>query len=402
MALLELDAALERLNRIAVPSTAPETIALAEARGRILAQDVVAAFDLPSFDNSAVDGYAVRAVDVSAGCVLRVAGTSFAGTPYQGALEAGTAVRIATGGMLPQGADAIAMQEVCEDRQSEVLIREVPEPGVHCRRAGQDVKQGVTVLKAGTRLAAPTLAMATALGTQTVTVRKRLRVAIASTGSELIEWGVPAPGQIFDSNRILLRSALHPYEVEIVDLGILQDEPEATHRILVEAARTADLILTSGGVSVGARDYVRDTIEAMGDVLFWRLALRPGKPLLCGRIDGTPIIGLPGNPVSSFVTFQLVCRPLLLRLAGCPPMPPLRVPVTMAFTHRKPATLREFVRVGVAREGDVLTARPFRSQLSNLVSSLLESDGILDLPTGRDGIAEGEVVDFMPWSGFGV
>jgi molybdopterin molybdotransferase len=398
--LLPLDQALARLDQIVIPNADSETIKLTEALGRTIVGDVIAPFDLPAFDNSAVDGFAVRAADVSAGATLQVVGSSFAGQPFADVLHPGTAVRIATGGAMPPGADAIAMLELCDDRQTSVIIREAPQPGAQCRKAGQDVRVGAIVLPAGTRMTAPTLAMAASLGFETLEVRRRLRVAIASTGSELVENGPRRPGQIYDSNRILLKSVLQPYNVDIVDLGILPDEAEATRIALTKAAQEADLIITSGGVSVGARDYVRDTIETAGEVLFWRLAIKPGKPLLCGRLNGTPLIGVPGNPVSAYVTFQLACRPLLLRLMGAVAKPPLRIPVRLGFTHKKAAALREFARVTIDRDEKGLIAKPFRSQLSNLVSSLLESDGLADLPAGQDTIPEGQIVDFISWSAF--
>ena len=398
--LLALDAALAMLDRIAIPASAIEMVSCNDAMGRVLAEDIVALFDLPGFDNSAVDGFALRADDVNSGDGLQVSGSSFAGEPYGADLQPGMAVRIATGAKIPNGADTIAMQEMCIMRDGRLIVHEAPELGAHIRKAGQDVREGTIVLKAGSRLDGPQLAMIAALGIAKLSVRRRLIVAIASTGTELIEAGTRLPGQIYDSNRILLRSLLQPYNVDIMDLGIIEDCADATRMVLTDAAKRADLIITSGGVSVGTRDYVRDTIEQAGDILFWRLAIKPGKPLLCGHIGGTPIMGVPGNPVSTFVTFQLACRPLLRRLMGIAPRPPLRIPLRMGFTHRKSPALREFARVSLGYDELGLFVKPFRSQLSNLVSSLLESDGVVDLAAGFDEVKEGQMVDFLPWSGF--
>ncbi len=398
--LLPLDAALAILEATAPARNTTELLPLHDALGRVLARPVVSDMDLPPFDNSAVDGYAVRAADAVAGASLRIVGESFAGSPWTGTLQSGEAVQVATGAVVPAGADAAVMQEVCERTGGNVVIGDAAIAGANCRKAGQDLPAGATVLKAGRALCAPEISVMAALGLHEAPVRSLLKVAIASTGSELIEAGSLQRGQIYDSNRFLIRGLLSRYPVEVVDLGILPDDKEEIRRRLLRAANEAHLIVTSGGISVGVRDYVRDTIEEDGLKLFWRLAIKPGKPLLYGALAGTPILALPGNPVSSYVTFQLACRPLLHRLTGMQGATPQRVPVRSGFAYRKSAVLREFVRVTVKPEGDGLIATPFRSQLSNLISSLLESDGLLDLPAGRDSFEPGEIHGFLPWSSF--
>jgi molybdopterin molybdotransferase len=398
--LLALDDALTLLAGIAPVRGDSERVALGGALGRVLAEPAIAPGDIPAFDNSAVDGYAVMG-RLEQGARFALVGTSSAGEPFRGRLGPGQAIRIATGAVVPDDTDAVVMQEDCKVAGETVTIGIAPALGAHCRRAGQDVTAGTTVLPAGRRLSAADISMLAALGIAHPQVRRNLRVAIASTGTELVEGGSLAPGQIHDSNRPLLKTLLQAYPVEIMDLGILPDDAETTRMRLLDASSEADLILTTGGVSVGARDYVRETVEAEGEVLFWRLAIKPGKPLLLGRLGKTPLLGLPGNPVSTFMTFNLMFRPLAYRLMGSPYPAPLRFPVQSAFAYRKSPHLREFARVTLERNGaGILTAMPFRSQLSNLISSLLDSDGLLDLPVGIEGIAPGDIVDFIPWTSF--
>ena len=396
-ALLDFDAAQARIATIGWPSLGAGTLASAAALGCVLAEPVVSPETLPAFDSSAIDGYALGS---PMGGAWRLVGDSFAGAPHDGEVGTGEAVRIATGGKVPPGTWTIALQEHCTVEEGRVNPSPVPPAQAYIRHAGQDIASGQTLMPAGRRLGAPEIGMLAALGIDTVTARRPLRVALASTGDELKEASSAVRGLIRDSNRPMLQALLGAYPVTVSDLGILPDDRDFTRSALRRAAREADLIVTTGGVSVGLHDHVRETVETDGNVVFWRLAIKPGKPLLLGVLDGTPLLGLPGNPVSACVTFQLFCRPLLLHLLGVAARDPLRIPVRADFAYRKAAALREFVRVSIAREDGALVARPFRNQTSNLLSSLLESDGLLDLPAGIDELPPGGTFDFLPWSGF--
>jgi molybdopterin molybdotransferase len=395
--LLPFDAALALLLETPMAAYSEETVPLSAAQGRVLAKPVISSTALPAFDNSSVDGYALCGEAVE---VLPIVGTSAAGMPWEGTLQPGQAVRILTGAAVPAGADRIAMQEVCHCAGDRLTVSEWPASGACIRRTGQDLAAGAQVLMAGKRLGFPEIGMLAALGSDTVTVRRKPKIVLFSTGSELSDSATLQPGQIRDANRPLLQALLAAWPVEVEDGRVLPDDPECTRDRLLGAAQRADLIITSGGVSVGDHDYIRELVEREGQEIFWRLALRPGKPLLFGTIGGTPLLGLPGNPVSSAVTFHLAARPLLYRLLGMDYKPPLHIPVSAGFTYTKPANLREFIRVTVARDGRNLVAVPFRSQMSNLISSLLESDGLLDLPAGLVSVEAGQAFDFLPWSGF--
>jgi molybdopterin molybdotransferase len=397
--LLSFDKALSLLLATPVVDRGTETVTLAAAQGRILAREITSPENLPQFDNSSVDGYAFCG---EAGDNLKIVGTSAAGIPWEGTLQPGQAIRILTGAALPDGADRIAMQEVCRRDGEQLAVTEWPAMGACIRRSGQDLTAGASVLQPGKRLGFPEIGMLAALGCETVQVRRRPRVILFSTGSELSTAATLAPGQIRDANRPLLQALLAAYPLEVEDGGVLPDDPDLTRDRLLGAAGRGDLILTSGGVSVGDHDYIRELVAREGQEIFWRLALRPGKPLLFGRLAGAPLLGLPGNPVSSAVTFHLAGRPLLYRLLGMQYQPPLHIPVIAGFDYAKPTALREFIRVTVARQGETLVAMPFRSQMSNLISSLLDSDGLLDLPAGLGAVKTGAVFDFLPWSGFTV
>ena len=398
--LLPFDDALALLAETPPVERGSHRIPLAIAQGEILAEATTSAGQLPQFDNSSVDGYALCGEKVDSS--LAVVAEAAAGLPWTGTLQSGQAARIMTGAMLPAGADRITMQEVCRREGDTVQIGEWPLAGACIRRAGQDLAVGATVLAAGQYLGFSQLAMLAALGIEQVNVRQRPRVILFSTGSELTSAASLQPGQIRDANRPLLQALLAAWPVVVEDGGVLPDDPDLTRDRLLGAADRHDLIITTGGVSVGDHDYVRALVENEGQEIFWRLALRPGKPLLFGKLAGTPLLGLPGNPVSAAVTFHLAGHPLLRRLLALPDRPPLRIPAVAGFAYAKPENLREFIRVTVSRAGEQLVAMPFRSQMSNLISSLLESDGLLDLPVGQAAIEPGQVFDFLPWSGFGI
>jgi molybdopterin molybdotransferase len=377
-----------------------ETVPLAEADGRIAAEDLLAAIDLPPFMNSAVDGYAVRFADLAeAGeTVLPVRGRLAAGASAEAVGAAGAAVRIFTGAPMPADADTVFMQEDVRVAGDRVGLPPGLKRGANCRPAGEDLARGAVAIPAGRRLTPQDLALAAAVGLDALPVRRRLRVAIFSTGNELAEPGAPLPpGAIHDSNRILLAALLRRLGAEVSDLGILRDDPAALRARLPEAARAHDLILTSGGVSTGEEDHVKGAVEAAGTLVFWRLAIKPGRPVAMGVIAGTPFIGLPGNPVAVYVTLLFVVRPILARLGGARYAPPLPQPVRAAFPYKKKAGRREYVRVSLRRGDDGITeAVKYPCDGAGVITSLTESDGLLELADDAKGISAGDIVSFYP------
>ncbi|MET7246664.1 gephyrin-like molybdotransferase Glp [Methylobacterium sp. EM32] len=374
-----------------------ETVPLIEADGRIAGADVRAGLDLPPFDNSAVDGYAVRFSDLAAGAetVLPVRGRLPAGAaPGRDAL-AGSALRIFTGAPMPPGADTVFMQEDVRREGDAVALPTGLKPGANRRRAGEDVASGSLVIPAGRRLTPPDLALAAATGHAALAVRRRLRVAVFSTGDELAEPGAPLrPGAIHDSNRVLLVALLRRLGAAVTDLGILRDDPALLPGRLRAAADGHDLILTSGGVSTGEEDHVKAAVEAVGRLVFWRLAIKPGRPVAMGLIGDAAFVGLPGNPVAVYVTLLVVVRPLLARLGGgvldAPPSEPARA----AFRYAKKAGRREYVRVSLRRGADgAVEAVKFPRDGAGILSSLTGSDGLAELPEAVTGVEEGDRVE---------
>mgnify|MGYP005995188759 CR=1 FL=1 len=376
-----------------------ETVPLGLADGRIAAEDVFAGHDLPPFTNAAVDGYAVRFADLNpeAETVLPVGGRLPAGAAA-GAIPAGTAIRIFTGAPMPPGADTVFMQEDVRREGDRVVLPPGLKPGANARPAGEDLASGSLAIPAGRRLRPQDLALAAATGHARITVRRRLRVALFSTGDELTEPGAALrPGAIHDSNRVLLATLLARLGVAVDDLGILRDDPATLPAHLAEAARDHDLILTSGGVSTGEEDHVKAAVEALGALMLWRLAIKPGRPVAAGLVAGTPFVGLPGNPVAVYVTLLFVVRPLLARLGGALHEPPLAWPVRAGLGYRKKAGRREFVRVSLVRgEDGTVEARKFPRDGAGVLTSLSESDGLVELPDDATGIAPGDTLAYYP------
>lgn len=400
--LLPLDDALRIIHETVQPLDGIETVPLDRALGRFLAQPITAARSLPPFDNTAVDGYAFRRADAApAGAArLPLIGESAAGVPFAGPLPPGSAIRISTGAVLPDGADTIAMQEDCRRDGEAIVIDPVPPQGANVRRAGNDIGEGDTALAGGLRLRPQDVALARALGFVDIQVRRKLRVAIAPTGEELREGGADlGAGQIVETNGLMLKQLLDRLPVEATILATLPDDRARTEAALASAAAGHDLILTTGGVSVGDHDHVRPALEALGRVHFWRLAIRPGKPVLFGEIGRASMIGLPGNPVSAMVTFLMVALPAIRALSGAAPRATLGFAVPLAEPVRKPPTLRDFPRARLEWEGGGLRARPYRDQSSNLITSLAWADGLLDLPIGPSEFAAGDVVTYRPFEG---
>ena len=370
------------------------------ANGRVLACDQVSGLNVPSADNTQMDGYAVRAADCASGsATLRVAQRIPAGT-VGAALEAGTAARIFTGALIPEGADAVVMQEQCEAAGDHVTIKHVPQPGEWIRRAGEDIVAGTVILPAGTRLRSQELGLAASVGLARLPVRRRVRVAVFFTGDELAMPGEPlAPGAIYNSNRFTLRGLLENLGCEISDYGIVPDSLQATRATLRAAAAQHDLIITSGGVSVGEEDHIKPAVEAEGRLNMWQIAVKPGKPLAFGEVnrDGGSafFLGLPGNPVSSFITFLLFVRPFLLRLQGVTgAVAPKSIPLRADFDWTKPDRRNEFLR---ARVNDAGGLDLFPNQGSGVLTSTVWADGLIDNPPGQ-AIAKGDIVRFIPFA----
>ena len=400
--LLSIDDVERLIAERVTPVVETETVALREARGRALAGDVVAPIDLPPFDNSAVDGYAARHADVGAKGETKLAITDrlTAGRAAAREIGAGEAIRIFTGAPMPHGADTVFMQEDVRAEGAAVVVPPGLKLGANRRLAGEDVARGSVALRAGRRLQSQDLSMAAALGLQTLNVRRRVRVAIFSTGDEIVEPGAPLPAAgLYDANRALLRGLLVQFGAEVSDLGILRDDPEKLAARLAEAAKGHDLVLTSGGVSTGEADYVRAAIETIGRLVFWRVAIKPGRPVAMGVLRGTAFVGLPGNPVAVFVTFARVVRPLLLRLAGAAPEALIALPVASGFAYRKKKGRREYVRVSLTRRADgMYEAHKHPQDGAGVISSLTATDGLAELADDVTEIAPGQTIGFLPYS----
>ncbi len=395
-----LDEALAELLAHASPLDGGETVDSFEADGRVLLADAVSALQVPPQDNSAMDGYALRCADVAApGALLPVSQRIPAGSVGH-ALQPGTAARIFTGAPVPPGADAVVMQEDCEVvEDGTVRVNAAPQAGQNIRRAGEDIALGATVLAAGTRLTPAALGLAASIGLAQLPVARRPRVALFSTGDELVMPGqVPPaqmkPGSIYNSNRFVLRAMLQRLGCEVTDLGIVPDRLEATVDALRQAAAGHDLILTSGGVSVGEEDHVKPAVQSLGSLDLWLIAMKPGKPFAYGRVGGAHFIGLPGNPVSSLVTFAMLVRPFLLRLQGIHNVAPKTIAATAAFTWPRADKRREFLRVRLNAEGRL---ERYANQGSGVLTSTVWGDGLVDVAPGQT-IAPGDAVRFIPFA----
>ncbi|WP_026597201.1 gephyrin-like molybdotransferase Glp [Methylobacterium sp. 77] len=374
-----------------------EHVPLHEADGRIAAEDVIAGIDIPPFDNSAVDGYAVRYADLASTGETRlsVEGRIAAGESGPEMREAPAAVRIFTGARMPGGADTVFMQEDVALDGTDVILPSGLKCGANRRLAGEDVARGSTVIVAGRRLSPMDLAIAAAIGRSSLAVRRRLRVAVFSTGNELAEPGASlAPGAIHDSNRVMLIAILKRIGAEVSDLGILRDDRTLLAARLAEAASAHDLILTSGGVSTGEEDHVKPAVESVGSLVFWRLGIKPGRPVAMGIVQGTPFVGLPGNPVAVYVTLLFVVRPLLARLGGENFAAPLGIPVRSSFAYRKKVGRREYVRISLRRSADGgLEAVKFPRDGAGVLTSLTDSDGLAALGDDVTRIEPGDMME---------
>lgn len=401
LAPIPLDDALAIIREVVKPVGGDEDLKVADALGRCLAADVIAPRALPPFNNTAVDGYAFRRADVTAtgSASLPLQGESAAGIPFSGTLPQGAAIRISTGAVLPDGADTVAMQEDCRVADGAVTIDPVPAKAANVRFAGGDIRVGDVALEAGHRLRPQDVALLHALGVTTVTVKRRLRIAIASTGTELRETGAELKaGQIIETNAAMLAQSLRNFPADVTVIDPLPDNRALTEAALARAGAEYDLIVTTGGVSVGDHDHVRPALISQGQVHFWRLALRPGKPVLFGQVGGAAMLGLPGNPVSAFVTFMMVALPVVQALLGAPPKPAPGFIVALDSGLTKSPKLREFPRARLIWTDGEPRAELYRDQSSNLLTSLSWADGILDLPTGISELRAGDSVIYRPFA----
>jgi len=408
-----LEEALEQILRAARPLDAVQT-PLLECLGAYLAEDVFADIDIPPFDNSAVDGYAVRSADTAGAgpnspVMLREIAEILAGGAPEAVVTSGTACRIMTGAPMPPGADAVVMIEdvTCEAREGhaelQVAILDAAEPEQHVRRAGDDLRVGTRVLECGQRIRPAEIAMLATMGRATVSVYRRPRVAVFSTGDELVDiadGGIPPIGKIRDSNRYTLAAMVEDAGAVVHSIGQLPDSPEATEAALRAASDPstgADVILTAGGVSMGDRDFVRPAVERLGELALWKVAIKPGKPLAFGRIGKALMFGLPGNPISAIVTFELFARPAMKQMAGADRSSMFRNRVTARATTKVPHSpgRREFIRANTAWKGDHFETCPSGKQGSGMLASAVASNSLLIVPEDSAGVVEGDVVEVL-------
>ena len=380
-----------------------ERVTVRAALGRVLAEDVIAPYNVPAHDNSAMDGYAVRATDLTAGAetLLDVVGTAYAGRPFSGIVGHRQAVRIMTGASIPQGADTIVMQEVARREHDKVCIPAGQKPGQNLRRAGEDLAEGGVAVAAGKRCGPAELGLIASLGIAEVCVHRRLRVAILSTGDEIASIGQAlGPGQVYDSNRYTLHGTLSRLGCDLLDLGVVPDRPEALEAAFREASQAADVVITSGGVSVGEADFIREMMTRLGEVAFWKLAIKPGRPMAFGRIGNAVLFGLPGNPVAVMVTFYQFVQDALLKLMGVNPLPPAeRFPVHAAFALRKQPGRVEYLRACLNRDSDGLSVTLAGAQGSGILRSMSEADCFVVLPEDCTGVQPGDTVLVQPFHG---
>jgi molybdopterin molybdotransferase len=395
---MSVDKAREHIRAFLKPVSTVERLHIRAALGRVLAEDVISPVDVPQHDNSAMDGYAVRFADLKhdGKIELKVIGSAFAGQPFGGAVAAGQAVRIMTGAVIPSGADTVIQQEHASAYGEKVSVSPVPKAGSNTRKAGEDLRKGAAALLQGQPVRAAEIGMMASLGIGEVAVYRRLRVAFFSTGDELVSIGQPlGPGQIYDSNRYTLYGMLSRLGCELMDMGVIRDDPALVELAFREAASNADVVITSGGVSVGEADYVKQILDRLGEVLFWKIAMKPGRPLAYGRIGNAHFFGLPGNPVAVMVTFYQFVRDALLYLQGqtrVAPLPLLKVVCTSPI--KKTPGRTEFQRGILSQTDDgQWTVRTTGDQGSGILSSMSQANCFIVLPTEAGSISPGATVE---------
>jgi molybdopterin molybdotransferase len=402
-ALLEAGQAVQRIRDSLTVIGHTEQVHIRAALDRFLAHDITSTINIPPYDNSAMDGYAVNTkAFTNKGLVrLNIVATVLAGKPYGGRIHVGECARIMTGGKIPDGVDAVVMQEKVTREGDTILVESVPKPGENIRRAGEDMHTGQEILTRGQRLTAADIGLLASLGIAEVKVYRRLRVAFFSTGDELRSLGEPLEeGQIYDSNRYTLYSMLQRFGAHIIDMGVIPDDRSATEQAFRDAANAADVLITSGGVSVGEADYVKETLDKMGKVDFWRIAMKPGRPLAFGHIGNCVFFGLPGNPVSAMVTFYQFVLPALQQLAGQQPQEPLTIELPCATPIRKSPGRMEFQR-GIIHtdENGRLTVSTTGEQGSHILTSMSRANCFIVLPLENAGVQAGENVKVQPFHG---
>lgn len=399
--LIPLETALEQMLTRIVPVTEHQTLPLLHAAGRITAKPVTSPIDVPGFDNSAMDGYAVRLADINAGGALPVAGKAFAGQPFSGEWPAGTCVRIMTGAPVPAGAEAVVMQEETETTETGVRFNAPVKKGQNIRLRGEDIRSGANVLPAGKKLTAAELPLIASLGVAEVSVLRKVRAAVFSTGDELKLPGEPlGEGQIYDTNRLAVHIMLDQLGCEVIDLGIIRDDPDALRAAFIEADSKADVVISSGGVSVGEADYTKQLLEELGEVGFWKLAIKPGKPFAFGLLKNSWFCGLPGNPVSAALTFYQLVQPLLAKLSGQQghALPP-RLRARTVGRLKKSAGRLDFQRgiMRTAQDGQ-LEVLSTGHQGSHIFSSFSQANCFIVLERERANVEAGEWVEIEPFN----
>ena len=395
---MPVEKAREHIRAFLSPVTAVERLNIRAALGRVLAEDVISPVNVPQHDNSAMDGYAVRFSDLnSAGeTTLKVIGTAFAGKPYDGSLGPGQAVRIMTGAVIPTDADTVIQQERAKVSGDQVSVLPVPKKGTNTRSAGEDLRAGEAALKRGQPVRPAEIGMMASLGIGEVAVYRKLRVAFFSTGDELVAIGTPlGPGQIYDSNRYTIYGLLLRLGCDVLDMGVIRDTPQDVERAFRDAAQAADVVITSGGVSVGEADYVKQILDRLGEVLFWKIAMKPGRPLAYGKIGNAHFFGLPGNPVAVMVTFYQFVRDALLHLQGQTAIAPLPTQKVVCTSPIKKAPGRTEFQRGILSRGEdgQWTVRTTGDQGSGILSSMSQANCFIILPTDLGNVPAGTAVD---------
>jgi len=394
--LMPLETALTQMLDRITPLQDVETLPLARCFGRIVARNIVSPLNVPGFDNSAMDGYAVRLADIQTGQALPVAGKAFAGQPFNGVWPAGTCVRIMTGAPVPAGCDAVVMQEETEQTDTGVRFTASVKAGQNIRRAGEDITLGATVFAAGQKLTVAELPVLASLGIAEIDVIRKVRVAVFSTGDELQLPGQPlGEGQIYDTNRLAVHLMLEQLGCEVINLGIIPDDPEKLRAAFIDADKSADVVISSGGVSVGEADYTKTMLDELGEIGFWKLAIKPGKPFAFGKLEHSWFCGLPGNPVSAALTFYQLVLPLLAKLSGNSASPlPMRQRVRAATRLKKSPGRLDFQRGILARKADgSLEVSTTGHQGSHIFSSFSQGNCFIVLERERGNVEAGEWVE---------
>ncbi|MDD9897056.1 MAG: molybdopterin molybdotransferase MoeA [Gammaproteobacteria bacterium] len=398
MALTPVKQAFETLLGSLTSIDESETVAIMDCTGRVLAQNLVSTVNVPPLTNSAMDGYAVRSEDLGTQPVTLKISQRIAAGEVGNPISTGQAARIFTGAPIPEGADAVVMQENCEAENGSVKILQNVESGENLRQAGEDIKAGATLLHAGHRLRPQDIGLAASTGTTELTVKRKLRVAVLTTGDELVPPGNELkPGQIYNSNYYSLAALLHELDCEVEELGVVVDDFEETKKVLLHAAAKVDCVISTGGVSVGEEDHVKAAVEANGHLDLWKLAIKPGKPFASGKIGSTQFFGLPGNPVSAFVTFLLLVKPCLLKMLGSEASQPRGFPVVADFKAQESGDRQEYIRASLHRIGAEVRVKPYENQSSGVGASLSGAQGLAIIPP-YTAVAQGDVLEFIPFT----